>query len=201
MKLILFDLNKSICDAWSHQFADYNNVKVINDDFRNLKNYVSVNEKIILSTAGNSFGIMGGGIDWAIANYFSGLEQDVRDIIQHYFLGEMPVGTSELIKVSNKYDPFFGVLYTPTMRVPMDIRNTFNVYLATIAAITEYTLSEQTNDCTLALPGFGGKCGRVSPNIIAKQMEFAYIRIMNRIKITNHDQMFMYHKALQQILK
>ena len=50
-KLILYDINKNLCDYWNKYFKDIKNVEVLNCSFEELESEYVV-------TAGNSYGWM-----------------------------------------------------------------------------------------------------------------------------------------------
>lgn len=61
MKLILFDMNAKLCQAWRKNFKD-TDVVIINDAFSNVKE-----EYDCVVSPGNSFGIMSGGFNGSVA--------------------------------------------------------------------------------------------------------------------------------------
>ncbi|MGN0773565.1 MAG: macro domain-containing protein [Candidatus Ventricola sp.] len=119
-------------------------------------------------TAGNSFGLMDGGLDKAVADEFPGIELCVRDRISRVYGAQMPVGTAENFfwekgKVRN-------IIYAPTMQVPMDINGTDNVYLATMAAV--HTAVNRTGrvNRTIWMPMMGTGTGRMPLDAAMRQM-------------------------------
>ena len=64
MKLILYDVNKNLCDELQKYFEKYTNIEILNCSFAQLPQV-----DCIVSPA-NSFGIMDGGIDLAFTKYF-----------------------------------------------------------------------------------------------------------------------------------
>lgn len=181
MKLILVDPNTEICNAWLNQFEDYyNDVLIYNMKFQYLPVLQSID--YILVAAGNSFGVMGGGIDLEIARTFPESEALVRKKIHQLWNGELNVGATISIKLDSKKEVngknFSHLIYAPTMMAPIDIRYTQNVYLAMKAALQEYELLNRhsviEDDPYLVVPGLGGGCGRVSSQSVARQMFLAY---------------------------
>jgi len=170
LNLILFDRNPELCDEFYKQFKNYSNVTVINSSLENLLSY-----DCIVSPA-NSFGIMDGGIDLAITNLFGiQLMDRVQEYIINNYLGEQPIGTSFVIETHNKEHPYLA--HTPTMRIPMDIRNTDYVYLAMKAMLSE--VSKNNNITSVACSGLGTATGRVPFDIAARQMALAYENFLN----------------------
>lgn len=68
-KLILYDINKDLCDCWNKYFKDIKNVTVLNCPFDDLESEYVV-------TAGNSYGWMTGEIDLVVRNYYGQYIQD-----------------------------------------------------------------------------------------------------------------------------
>lgn len=127
-------------------------------------------------SAANSFGLMDGGVDLAIADFFGAqLVQRVQAHILDEYLGEQPVGTSFIIATGHPRYPF--VAHTPTMRVPMSISTTDNVYAAMWAmmlAVRRHNRVSAARIQKVACPGLGTATGRVEPREAARQMALAY---------------------------
>jgi hypothetical protein len=64
MQLILVDPNTELCEAWRRHFAQLPDVEIVNDYFEQLKRFDC------LVSAANSFGLMDGGVDLAIARFY-----------------------------------------------------------------------------------------------------------------------------------
>jgi O-acetyl-ADP-ribose deacetylase (regulator of RNase III) len=169
-EIILVDLNRFLCEEWRKAFKKYPNVSVVNDYFQNVPNY-----DCMVSPA-NSFGIMDGGIDKAIIQYFGiELQHQVQKVITEEYFGEQPVGTSFIVKTGNKKHPFLA--HSPTMRTPMKITRTDNVYnamFATLRAVANYNKTHRKKIKSIACSGLGTATGRVTPKEGARQMELAY---------------------------
>ena len=89
----------------------------------------STSTDAIVSPA-NSFGFMGGGIDAAYARFFGrDLESRLQAKLRKDFYGGLPVGQAILLlPTQHRLIPW--LISAPTMRVPMDISNTPNAFLA-----------------------------------------------------------------------
>jgi O-acetyl-ADP-ribose deacetylase (regulator of RNase III) len=94
------------------------------------------------------------------------------------------VGLAEIVRTGHTKVPF--LISAPTMRVPMSIPDTVNVYLATRAAMILVKYGELDDGTkvngavkTLAMPGMGTGIGRVSPRIAARQMKDAIEDILH----------------------
>jgi hypothetical protein len=63
-ELILVDPNTTLCHEWHQKFEKYPEFTIVNDYFENLPAF-----DCMVSPA-NSFGIMDGGVDYAITRFF-----------------------------------------------------------------------------------------------------------------------------------
>ncbi|MEM6803516.1 MAG: macro domain-containing protein [Bacteroidota bacterium] len=171
IQLTLVDPKLDLCNYWEEEFQEFPEVEVVCGYFESIKDFDC------MVSAANSFGLMDGGVDLAIINFFGEeLEKRVqRYIIENYF-GEQPVGTSFLIDTKNEKHPF--IAHTPTMRTPMAITGTDYVYLA-MKAILEIVWKHNTADSSqkiekILCPGLGTATGRMPPKEAARQMKLAY---------------------------
>jgi O-acetyl-ADP-ribose deacetylase (regulator of RNase III) len=162
LELTICDVREDCTSAIKRRFAGLDGVTAHTIDITKAR-------EDAWATAGNSFGDMGGGVDRAIDNFFSGRAQEaVQKAIQRDFYGELPVGSAVLVRPAPK-KPI--LIYAPTMRVPGNIGNTINAYLAMrailIAAIREGIRA-------LACPTLGTGVGGLTPDDAADQMFQAY---------------------------
>jgi len=168
-KLILVDPKEQLCEAWQSAFKSYNDVEIINGRFEQIVEFDC------MVSAANSFGLMDGGVDLAITNFFGAtLQVKVQQLILRDYNGEQPVGTSFIIETDNKAHPFLA--HTPTMRVPMPIAGTDNIYLAMKAmlqCVKDFNNSSERIE-TVVCPGLGTATGRVPYEEAARQMALAY---------------------------
>lgn len=128
----------------------------------------------------NSFGYMDGGIDVALIGRFgASLETALRARINEKHYGELPVGQAILLPTTDAEIPF--LIVAPTMRVPGDVSDTVNVYLAFRAALIAALAWNEGSDTairTLLVPGMGTGIGQVPPQRAARQMRFAYDTVL-----------------------
>ena len=170
-KLILVDPEQGVCDAWQICFEGLARVEIVCGRFEELSDYDC------MVSAANSFGLMDGGVDLAIIRYF-GLElmDAVQERILRDYRGEQPVGSSFIISTGHAHHPYLA--HTPTMRVPMPVSRTDNVYCAMWAmllAVERHTRQGQGNPIrTIACPGLGTATGRMDYVEAARQMSCAY---------------------------
>lgn len=174
-KLILVDPNPTLCKAFGAAFASHDKVEVVQGYFEKLPEFDC------MVSAANSFGIMDGGVDLAIVNYFgTDLQYRVQERIIKGFRGEQPVGTSIIVKTNHPKHPY--IAHTPTMRVPLKITRTDHVYKAMFAmllAVEQHNQSGKHKINIVACPGLGTSTGRVAPDEAARQMEIAYRNFYN----------------------
>ena len=170
IELILVDPNEAVCRAWASAFAKYPSVSIVSGYFESLPEFDC------MVSAANSFGLMDGGVDLAISRFFGGQLMDrVQARILRDYLGEQPIGTSIIIETGHPRHPF--VAHTPTMRVPMSISSTDNVYTAMWAMLLEVRRHNRASPLPIrkvACPGLGTATGRVAPPEAARQMAIAY---------------------------
>lgn len=176
LKLILVDPRGGVCDAFRAAFADLPDVEIVQGYFQQLPVFDC------MISAANSFGLMDGGVDAAIIDFFgAALMFQVQDRIIREYLGEQPVGTSMIVQTGNREHPF--IAHTPTMRVPMDIALTDNVYVAMWAMLVSVQRHNQSNSDNpirvIACPGLGTATGRVPYSQAARQMALAYKNFLN----------------------
>ena len=175
LKLILVDPKSTLCTAFQERFNGLPSVEVVNGYFEHLPEFDC------MVSAANSFGLMDGGVDYAIVRFFGqSLQEKVQKHILENYLGEQPVGTSFIIETDHPRHPF--VAHTPTMRVPMPIARTDNVYLAMWAmllAVRRHNQCIERRIKIIACPGLGTATGQVPFREAARQMALAYRHFLN----------------------
>ena len=192
-KLILSAVDESLHNEFMKSFYGFIGVKCEFSRFEDI-------EFDCIVSAANSFGLMDGGVDQCITDYFGfQMMHRVQGRILKEFAGEQPVGTSiivlgdkEINTGHNKY-----VAHTPTMRVPRDVIDSDNPYKAMKAALLAVQHHNMLIDCgephyaintrinTLVTPGLATLCGRVPYDVAAHQMALATYHVMNPPKIIN----------------
>ena len=183
MKIYLLDINKNMTDAWEKLFHPLKDVEIINEDFATfMDNHPNI--EAVVSPA-NSFGLMDGGYDKAITDYFGeGLMKDVQETILRDWFGEQPVGTSITVPIYNKrIINNLGVechpilIHTPSMRTPEIIKDNRIIYQCMRTTLIEAKRQEIKS---IVIPAFGGLTGKVPCDEIAKMMFLAYRQIYNQ---------------------
>ena len=175
MKLILVDPKAILCRAWEKYFDDLPDYEIKNGVFQKIKVFDC------MVSAANSFGLMDGGVDLAIIQFFGyDLERTVQRRIIDEWRGEQPVGTSMIVETGHEKHPY--IAHTPTMRIPLDITHTDNVYKvmwAMLVAIDRHNASNGQKIETVLCPGLGTATGRMPPFEAARQMALAYRNFLN----------------------
>jgi O-acetyl-ADP-ribose deacetylase (regulator of RNase III) len=176
--LHLRDISTEVVKAWRLAFADLARVHISHGSI------LDQTADAIVSPA-NSFGFMDGGIDLHYARYFGWqIETDLRDVLDKYHFGELPVGQAVII--STGHPELRYLVSAPTMRVPSRIDGTTNVYLAfraALIAVLAHNAASSTPINSLLVPGMGTGIGAVRPEQAARQMRAAYDAIVGGDRI------------------
>ena len=162
MKIYLLDINPAVIKAWNEKFSGIDGVEVVHSDFDSLMANYDVD---CVVSPGNSHGVMAGGYDRALSEYFGwDLTNRVQAYIQENYEGQQPVGTSFII---NTGMDGINLIHTPSMINPSRIKDS-NV----VADCTRSTLevARQNNVQSIVIPAFGGACGGLRPEVIAEKM-------------------------------
>jgi O-acetyl-ADP-ribose deacetylase (regulator of RNase III) len=158
-----------VVDAWRQHFANCPDVAVSAGDI-----FAEPADAVV--SPANSFGFMDGGIDLAYSLRFGWHVQDRLQALLHAeHDGELPVGQAVIIETGDAHFPL--LISAPTMRVPMDVSNTANAFLAfraVIRAARTYNRAARRPIATILSPGLGTAVGRMHPQACARQMYHAY---------------------------
>ena len=176
LNVTLCSINGEMINEWRREFTNYSDVKLFLGDI------LEQRADAVVSPA-NSFGFMDGGLDHHIREYFGeGIQNRLQDKIREEYLGELAVGQAAIIDTKREEIPY--LISAPTMRVPMSIQNTMNVYLATRAvfiAIKEFNSIKERIRSVL-IPAMGAGTGMVPFMVAAKQMRAAYENILRKYR-------------------
>ena len=172
MNLIFIDIQRAVAAAWEKQFRGYPQVSVQSGSIFDV-------ECDALVSPANSFGFMDGSLDLRISEFFGWhVQKRLQALIQEKHHGELLVGVADIVPTDHPRIPY--VISAPTMRVPMILSQSVNVYLATRAVIL-LVLHGHLPDGrpvrevvhTVAVPGMGTGVGMVPPDTCARQMKAA----------------------------
>lgn len=176
MKIILTAVDSSLASAWTTFCGGFDFVEVHQGSIFDL----SVDA--VVSPA-NSFGFMDGGIDLLYSHRFGWhVQERLQELIATRHHGELLVGTADVVETDDEQLPF--LIASPTMRVPMILRDSINPYLAARAIfllIKHGTFSAgkfvgepiKAHVKSIAIPGLGTGVGQVGANTCARQMQAA----------------------------
>ena len=178
MQIILSDTNPGVVQGWRQYFKDCPDVTIFPGSI------FDTDCNTIVSPA-NSFGFMDGGLDLALSHYLGWhVQERLQAKIRQKHHGELLVGQAEIVETDHPKIPY--LISAPTMRVPMILTGTVNVYLAMRAIlllIKHGELEDQTPIrevvTSVAISGLGTGVGKVPAEICAKQMRAAYNEVIS----------------------
>ncbi|MBQ9960831.1 MAG: macro domain-containing protein [Firmicutes bacterium] len=171
MKIFLLDANKKMIEAWQEYFNTAKDVEMVHCYFNE---FMETHPEIdaVVSPA-NSFGLMDGGYDAAITEYFGKeLMKRVQETIVEKWRGEQPVGISLTVPIDEKR----VLIHTPSMRTPEEIKDPRIIYQCMRTTLIEALNHGAEN---ILIPAFGGRTGKVPYKTIAKMMFLAYEQVQN----------------------
>lgn len=181
MKIYLLDINLNVTLEWEKYFSSVEDVEIVNSDFASFMDTHPEIEAIV--SPANSFGLMDGGYDKAITDYFGkGLMKNVQQSILLNWRGEQPVGTSISVPIYNRVlNTIYGskiciLIHTPTMRTPEVIKDPRIIYQCMRTTLIEAMRQGVKN---IVIPAFGGATGKVPYDEIARMMFLAYDQVYN----------------------
>jgi O-acetyl-ADP-ribose deacetylase (regulator of RNase III) len=164
--LTLVGTDATLVEAWRGEFARYPSVAILHDSIFN------VDADTLVSPA-NSFGVMDGGLDGKLRDFFgASIEQVVRRYIAEHLHGELPVGLACIAETGHARYRY--LISAPTMRCPGDVSRTINAYLA-MKALLNVAMGHAA-PLHVAVPGLCALTGGMSAPMVARQMRIAYER-------------------------
>ena len=189
MKIFLLDKKAMMVDCWYAYFSNEADVSTVCDD---LKHFLDNNNVDCVVSPANSYGLLDGGFDLAISEYFGwNLQKRVQDHILRNYRGEQPVGTSFII---NTLKSGIKLIYTPTMRVPFAVKDPMIVYQC---MRTTLMTALENGIGSIVIPAFCGECGDVDPKVIANLMFEAYIQVFNPPKTIDWEYPYRFYPKLE----
>ena len=172
MRLLLVHYKDEDLGSTFHEYFDNKeNVQIIDGDICKIKC------DAIVSPA-NSFGFMDGGIDaYYTFRFGADLQERLQAEIKLRPLKELLVGEALIVSTRDSDIPW--LISAPTMRVPANIADTINPYLAMKAIILSAMTHKRNPQIeTIAIPGLGTGTGKMNKRVCAKQMLMAYEEIL-----------------------
>lgn len=172
--MTLCDRSPAMVQAWKRYFSDDSGVKVVNQNILTLP-------VDALAVPANAFGFTDGGVDLAISKevFDWRLQDTLRGLIERDHSGELLVGQALVMPTNSARLRY--VVVAPTMRVPADVSNTVNAYLAMRALLLAVEAHNRATKSapgdqirSLAVPGLCTGTGQMPPERAAFQMWTAY---------------------------
>lgn len=176
--LTLCDRSPELVQAWRRYFSDESGIKIASQNILTL-------DVDALAVPANAFGFTDGGVDIAISKEIFDwrLQDRLRAVIDQEHAGELLVGQAMVMPTNSARLRY--VVVAPTMRVPADVSDTVNAYLAMRAilrAVEAHNRANKGNPAnqirSLALPGLCTGTGKMAPERAAFQMWTAYRSIV-----------------------
>lgn len=176
--LTLCDRSTEMVQAWKRHFSEESGVKVLNQNILTLP----IDALVVPA---NAFGFTDSGIDLAISKEIFDwrLQDKLRMLIDRDYAGELLVGQALVVPTGSARLRY--VVVAPTMRVPADVNNSVNAYLAMRGALHAVEAHNRANKAlpseqirSLALPGLCTGTGKMSAERAAFQMWTAYRSIV-----------------------
>src|ERR671931_475365 len=123
VSLTLCDRSPELVQAWRRYFPSDSGVKIVNQNILTL-------DVDALAVPANAFGFTDGGVDIAISKEIFDwrLQDTLRGLIDREHGGELLVGQALVMPTTSARLRY--VVVAPTMRVPPDVSDSVNAYLA-----------------------------------------------------------------------
>lgn len=172
--LTLCDRSTEMVQAWRRYFSDESGIKVANQNILTL-------DVDALAVPANAFGFTDGGVDLTISKevFDWRLQDRLRALIDQEHGGELLVGQALVMPTNSARLRY--VVVAPTMRVPADVGETVNAYLAMRAILRTIDAHNRANRAapanqirSLAMPGLCTGVGKMPAERAAYQMWTAY---------------------------
>ena len=184
MKIFLRDRNPHLVQAWKDVFGEFKDIHISCGDIFQEGEHLDV-ESIV--SPSNSFCYMDGGIDYVYSNFFGwGIGDLLREKIWTEHDGELLVGqavvvdmretNSKYLAERNRTEKIPFLISAPTMRIPLNVSNTVNAFLAFRAALKA---ARKHGITSVLCPGLATAIGKMAPTVCAKQMLEAYKQFLN----------------------
>jgi O-acetyl-ADP-ribose deacetylase (regulator of RNase III) len=178
VSLTLCDRSPELVQAWRRYFPLESGVKIVNQNILTL-------DVGALAVPANAFGFTDGGVDMAISKEIFDwrLQEKLHKLIDQSQGGELLVGQAMVMPTGSSR--FRYIIVAPTMRVPSDVSNSVNAYLAMRAILLaadahNRAMQERAAEriTSVATPGLCTGTGKMPPERAAYQMWMAYRSII-----------------------
>jgi O-acetyl-ADP-ribose deacetylase (regulator of RNase III) len=176
VSITLCDKSEAMVKAWRNYFADDTGIKAI------CQNILTVGTDAVVVPA-NAFGFTDGGVDVLVSGaiFDMGLQDTLRPLIAREYGGELLVGQAVIMATTNQR--IRHIVVAPTMRIPEDVGNTVNAYLAMRGALIAIEQHNRANTApnrinSVAVPGLATGVGNMPFERSAYQMWIAYRTVM-----------------------
>lgn len=171
----LCDQNPVLINEWKFYFSEQSNFHIY-QDFSPDTLAGEINAIILMSDS------LGHILDGDLEDFDFVLEQKIQKIIFDSKFGELVVGEALIILIDNVLSMEYKYLIlAPIMRLPMNIDNTINMYLAFRAVLSQLVKfnTQQTNNSDKIKNVVCYGLDAMHEKIIAKQMFYAYSKMVN----------------------
>ena len=171
-RILVYVQDRALADRYLAPQQSHPGVSVVHGDIFQCR------EAECLVTAGNSFGMMDGGIDGTVNYQFDMIEPRVQAVIAAFpWRGELPVGAAVLLlaRPTTVHRRFSYLCYAPTMRTPMACPRSINAYLAMRGALVACSCNGNIPSIrTIAVPLLCHGVGRMDADIVIHQIRHAW---------------------------
>lgn len=172
MTVNIFHPSEDVTNAVAYYLGDRNGIKVCTKDIADIQPGKMRIKTVGVVLAGNSFGLMDGGIDLAAAKRWKNAQKEIQSVIAAQYFGELPVGCAVTVKSDGML-----LVYAPTMQVPICITGSAHVFYAALAALRE---AKRLGISELWIPMLGCGAGEMS-------LQDSAMQIANAVKCANEN--------------
>lgn len=178
VSITLCDRSPELVRAWRQFFPMDAGVQITKQNLLTL-------DVDALAVPANAFGFTDGGVDAAISRevFDWRLQERLHELIARDHAGELIVGQALVLPTGGGKLRY--VVVAPTMRVPADVSDTVNAYLAMRAILRALDAHNHTADArsserirSIGIPGLCTGTGKMPPDRSAYQMWMAYRSIV-----------------------
>lgn len=182
VNIIFLDVDKYCVECLEKYFGNEINVRIVHSE---LCDFLSNNQIECVVSPANSFGLMDGGYDLALTEYFGDqMQKRVQQYIASHYYGEQPVGTSFIVDAGKDG---CKLIHTPSMRIPCEIKDPLVIYQC---MRTTLMCAIENDIKSILIPMFGSGVGGIDADDAAKFMWLAYQQLSNPSPKNNWEQVF-----------